>query len=224
MFPKNKVNLEKEYKKLGSTRAVANKFKCSQGKVVYWLKKLDIPTFPTMLHTRGNNTGKGRLAELYFSNLPLFKKKVQDLLFTLGDKSDYDSLLEGRRINWKSCHYKRAIFRIKAKRHKCDFYGVALFNDKVSRVIPRKKWLIPSNEVPLTTLTIGLKNSKYNKYLLPISQEDKTYNRTFGRKYSKFLPRKKDSRNNKKLSFFVGKNSDRGFKSYDVATQKSIGA
>lgn len=210
MFPKNKGILEKAYKKIGSTRFVAKKFKCSQATVVYWLRKFNIPAIPTKLHVRGGNTGKGRLTELYFNNIPRFKKRIEDALTVFGDKAHYDSLLRNKKINWKSSHYKRPIFRIKAKKHKCDFYGLAWYDDNISRVLPRKKWIIPAGIVPRTTLTIGLRNSKYNKFLLPSVQGDKNFNISFGNKYSKFLPRRKDGQGNVRSSFLVGKKTATG--------------
>ncbi|MFA6944268.1 MAG: hypothetical protein WC220_00075 [Pedobacter sp.] len=227
-LPKTKQELEKAYQKYGSTRAVARVFGCSQTHVVGWLRKFGIKAIPPLLHTIGGNTGKGRLAELYVEGHPYFVNRFKDSLQDDGDKSPIDGFLDTKKVNVKSSHWKRPCFTLKEKVHRCDLYICAWYVDKISRVIPREIWIIPSKEAPLSHISCGIRNKdKYGKYRLSLvsnKKDELTYNRKFGKKYSRFLPRQKAACNSSRPSFLLEKSSDRGFESYDVASQISIRA
>lgn len=229
-LPKTKQELERAYQKYGSTRAVARAFRCSQCTVVNWLRILGIKAIPPLLHTIGGNTGKGRLAELYIVGHPYFRNKFKDELFENGDKAHFDGLLNSHKVNVKCTHWNRAIFRVKEKFHRCEFYICLFYVDKVSRVIPREIWIIPASEASLGGISCGIKRkSKFDKYRLSLlrnkkysRKEELAFNQKFSKKYSRFLPRQKTACASSRSSFLLEKSSDRGFKSYDVASQISI--
>lgn len=205
MFKKERVFLEKEYKKLGSQRAVAKKYGCSQRTVCKYMKKLKIPAIPTMLYAKGSNSAKGRIMELYINNHPFFKGRFKDLLEVKGDKNGYDGLFDNKKVNIKSSHWIRPTFRTKVLKHKCKLYICGWCMDKISMLIPREIWIIPANKAPLSNITPGLKKkSIYDRYRLSSLRdksfsyrEELAYNRRFTRKYSKYLPKKKEGKNGK---------------------------
>src|SRR3989344_8801663 len=96
---KNKAYLEKMYKKLGSTRKVGRHFNVSNSTIVNWMRRFHIPRTPQM-NLYDNNSGKGRLAELYILGHPNFKKNMIDL-GVIDDKSKIDALWYGDRVNIK---------------------------------------------------------------------------------------------------------------------------
>ncbi len=190
----NKKYLDLAYKKFGSTRNVADHFKISQPTVCNWMKKHGLRRIPKF-HLFFNNSGKGRLGELYILGHPYFKKYVIDL-GELDDKNGFDLLWKGSKVNVKTSHYKVAIFRIKVKRHKASFYFCLHFDDKVSRLIPLEIWIIPAKEAPHSGIkpSVTRINSKYHQYKLSLkrgkefdAKEESKYNRWFTRKYSKKL-------------------------------------
>lgn len=190
----NKIYLKQAYEKFGSTRRVAIHYKVSQQTIIYWMKKHGLSRIPKF-HLFFNNSGKGRLGELYVLGHPYFKKNVVDL-GELDDKNGFDLLWKGSRVNVKTSHYKVAIFRIKVKRHKASFYFCLYYDDKVSRLIPLQIWIIPAKEAPHSGIKPSMvrTNSKYHKYKLSLkrgkefgAKEENKYNRLFARKYSKKL-------------------------------------
>lgn len=190
----NKKYLELAYKKFGSTRNAAKHFKISQPTVGNWMNKHGLRRIP-QFHLFFNNSGKGRLGELYILGHPFFKKDVIDL-GELDDKNGFDLLWKGSKVNVKTSHYKVAIFRIKVKRHKASFYFCLYYDDKVSRLIPLEIWIIPANKAPHSGIKPSLTrtDSKYHQYKISLKigkefdvKEESKYNRWFTRKYSKKL-------------------------------------
>jgi len=195
----NKRDLERAYNKYGSTRNVAKHYGVSQQTILYWMKKFGIRRIPRF-HLFFNNSGKGRLGELYILGHPYFKKDVIDL-GELDDKNGFDLLWKGSKVNVKTSHYKVATFRIKVKRHKASFYICLHYDDKVNRLIPLEIWTIPASKAPHSGIKPSLRrmNGKYHPYKLSLkrgkefdAKEESKYNRWFTRKYSKKL---KEDRN-----------------------------
>ena len=191
---KNKILLKQKYDELGSTRRVGKFFGVLNGTIVYWMKKYGLKRTPK-LHLFGNNTGKGRLGELYVLGLPFFKNDASDRVSD-NDKGPVDITWRNNNVNVKTSHYKRPIFRVKTKRHKVSFYFCLYFNDSISSLIPVEIWIIPSGIAPHSGITPSLMRtaSKYHKYKLSLKRgkefsitAEKRYNARFIKKYGHLL-------------------------------------
>ncbi|MFH0942659.1 MAG: hypothetical protein V1810_00615 [Candidatus Beckwithbacteria bacterium] len=196
---KNKNTLKKKYAELGSTRRAGKFFKVSNGTIIYWMRKYHLPRKPR-LDIQLNNSGSGRRGELYIAGHPYFKKNIIDLGI-YDDKAKRDLLWFGDRVDVKTSHYKkRAIFRVKKKRHEVNWYICLYFNDEVSPLIPVEVLIIPSNMAPHSNITPGLRDkSKYSRYKLSrlrekdfSAEEEKKYNEEFEKRYKDLFDQKRN--------------------------------
>lgn len=193
MTYKNKQILKTKYEKLGSTRRVGRFFGVSNGTIIYWMRKFNLPRIPK-LHLGNNKSAKGRLGELCVIGHPYFKNDVIDMGL-IDDKYKGDLIWRGDKVNVKTSHSTtKPSFRVKdkKKRHQVRFYICLHFNDKVSFLIPQEIWIIPARICPYTTISPGIrsKKSKYFKYRISSLrgkefsvEAEKEYNRQFCRKY-----------------------------------------
>lgn len=196
---KNCKTLKATYEKYGSTRKAAKFLNCSNATIIRWMRKFKIPRIPK-LYLIFNNSGKGRLAELYICGFPYFRKDIEDM-GVLDDRYKVDLKWKSDLVDVKSCHnQKRPIFRIKleGKRHKANKYICLYFDDNIDPLIPMKIWIIPSSECPHSGVGISFsEGSKYDRFEISnikgINFNKKTienYNNWFRKKYSKYLPNK----------------------------------
>lgn len=201
---KNKNYLKQKYEELGSTRRVGKFFNVVNGVVIYWMKKFGLPRIPK-LYLVGHNSGKGRLGELYVLDHPYFKKNTLDIV-KMDDKNVVDLIWRGNKVNVKTSHYKRPIFRIKngRKRHNVSFYVCLFYIDRISWLIPEEIWILPSGICPYSNISPGLKSkkSKYFKYKISLLRDRKfsvkkegKYNKEFIEKYKNC---RKEVKNDKK--------------------------
>lgn len=189
------MQLKQAYDRLGSTRRVALVYGVSNGTIIKWMRKYHLPRIPK-LYLYNNPSGWGRRCEFYIIDHPFFKKHFKDL-GVIDDKSKYDGLWYGDRINIKCSHSKRFSFRIKIKhgRHTSTFYICCCYDDNIDPLIPIEIFVIPSKIAPYSTITISnIQNGKYEKYRLSLKrgiefsvEEEKRYNAEFRKKYSKIL-------------------------------------
>ncbi len=202
---KDKDFLMKKYSELGSTRRVGKFFGVSNACICYWMKKFGLPRNPK-LHLYRNNSGKGRLGELFVLGHPHFKKDAVDASL-LDDKYPADIFWRNNRVNVKSSHHRRPTFRVKVKRHKVSVYICLYYDDKVSSLIPIEIWIIPANAAPHSSITPSLRNprSKYHKFKLSLKrgvefsvEEEEKYNKWFVKKYSKILKGKRGDKDGKR--------------------------
>ena len=194
---KNKTLLEQKYDELGSTRRVGKFFGVSNGTIINWMRKFTIPRIPK-LYLYDNNSGWGRLSELYIIGHPFFKKDTRDL--GEDDKSKGDVIWRTSKVNIKCSHYSRPMFRVKKKRHDVGIYICSYFNDKISQLIPVETWIIPANVTPHSGIAPSLMRttSKYHKYRLSLKRgkefsvaAEKRYNKQFVGKYLKIINQRK---------------------------------
>lgn len=192
----NKKHLQQAYSKYGTSRKTADSYGITSNTVLNWMHKLRIPRIPK-LHLYNNNTGKGRRCELYIVNHPFFKKHFKDL-GEIDDKSKFDGLWYGDRVNIKSCHSKKRLsFRVKQNKHNVAFYICCPYDDDIDPQIPLDIFIIPAKFAPHSTITISLKpTSKYAKFRLSLKRgkefsikSEIEYNRQFKKKYK--YPKKK---------------------------------
>lgn len=195
----NKRHLLRTYLEQGSTWRAADVYHVSNGTVNNWMRRYHIPRIPRP-YLFDNNSGRGRLAEFYVIGHPFFKRHYKDL-GVIDDKSKYDGLWYGDRVNIKCSHSQRFSFRIKIKngRHVATFYICCCYDDNIDPLIPIEIFVIPSKIAPYTTITISnIQNGKYAKYRLSLkrgiefsTEDEKKYNAEFRKKYSKILKKKK---------------------------------
>lgn len=202
---KSRKILKEKYDELGSTRKVGKRFGVSNGTIVYWMRKFCIPRIPK-LYFGDSNSARARRGELYIVGHPYFKKDVFDY-GTIDDKARRDITWRADECNVKTSHYKRAIFRIKKKRHNVRFYICLHYGDTISPLMPIEIWIIPSSVAPYSNITPGIvrEDSKYHKFKLSLlrdkefsRKEEVAYNKWFEKKYRKYLPSKKRDLNGKK--------------------------
>lgn len=195
---KDKNLLKAKYDELGSTRRVGKFFEVSNGAIIFWMRKFAIPRIPK-LFLYDNNSGWGRLNELYIIGHPFFKKDTEDL--GKDDKSKGDVIWKADKVNIKCSHFTRPMFRVKKKRHDVGFYVCSYYDDKASQLIPIETWIIPASVAPHSGITPSLTktNSIYHKYRLSTKRgkefsttAEKRYNTRFVKKYGHLL------KNNKK--------------------------
>jgi len=192
---KNKDVIKTKYDELGSTRRVGKYFNVANGTIIYWMRKYGLPRIPK-LHLYNNNSGKGRLGELYILGHPYFRNNVVDIEL-IDDKHAVDLIWRGDKVNVKTSHYKRPIFRIKNKdlRHKVAYYICLFFIDSISPLIPTEVWVIPAKKCGYGGLGPGLgKQTKFHRHRLSLirnkkfsSQEEEKYNEWFAKKYQNCL-------------------------------------
>ena len=197
---KDKKILIKAYEKYGTSRRVAKNFGVSIGTIIYWRRKLNLPKI-LKLYLYDNNSGKGRLNELYILGHPLFKKFMKDLGL-IDDKMRFDVIWHGDKVNIKSSHAKRFMFRVKVEengRHVVAFYICCCYEDGIDPMIPIEIFIIPSRVAPYSTITISnIQSGKYAKYRLSLKRgidfsadDEKKYNQEFRKRYSKYLKKLK---------------------------------
>lgn len=188
---KDKEYLRQKYDELGSTRRVGKYFGVANGTIIHWMRKYSLPRIPK-LYLYNNNSGKGRLCELYILNHPYFKKYSKDL--GDDDKSKTDILWKFDRVNIKSSHRSKPTFSVKKKRHDVAWYICCAYGDFNSNLVPSEIWIIPSKEAPHTGIKPAFikKGGKYHKYRLSLkrdiefsSKDEAAYNKRFIKKYSK---------------------------------------
>ncbi|MEX1130380.1 MAG: hypothetical protein WED59_00020 [Candidatus Woykebacteria bacterium] len=192
---KDKKYLKQMYDKLGSTRNVAKHIKVAQQTIRYWMRKFGIPRIPK-LYLSDNNSGRGRITELYVLGHPFFKKNMKDL--GEDDKSKGDVVWKTDKVNIKGSHYRRFMFRVKKKRHDVSVYICCCYMVSIDLLIPVETFMIPASKVPHSGITLTLNpKSKYHKYKLSSkrdiefsAKEEKKYNERFKKEYSKYLKRK----------------------------------
>lgn len=187
----NKRYLQQTYRKYGSSRRVADICGVTNSTILYWMKKFHIPRIPR-LYLFNNNSGKGRLCELYIVGHPYFEKYFKDL-GEIDDKSKFDGLWYGDKVNIKCTHStQKYTFRVKKKKHDVAYYICCVYIDDIDPSIPFDTFIIPAKFAPHTSITVSLKpTSKYSKFRLSLKKgkkfsvaEEKKYNRQFKRKYS----------------------------------------
>lgn len=195
---KDRTSLKQKYDELGSTRQVGKFFGVSNGTIIYWMKKYGLKRVPK-LYLFGNNSGKGRLGELYILGHPYFKKEVVDME-SIDDKYAVDLIWRNNRVNVKTSHFSRPLFRVKVKRHKASFYICLYFIDPISSLIPREIWIVPASVAPHSGISPSLTkaSSVYHKYKLSLLRNKKftkkkedLYNKWFIKKYSKITNQRK---------------------------------
>ncbi len=132
----------------------------SNGTIITWMRKFGLPRIPK-LYLYNNNSGKGRLGELYILGHPYFRAQIIDMGI-IDDKYPADLIWRGDKVDVKTSHYSIAMFRIKnkVKRHRVRWYVCLYFNDKISLLIPREIWIIPANVCPYTGIAPGSKSKK----------------------------------------------------------------
>ncbi|MFA5136336.1 MAG: hypothetical protein WC489_02990 [Patescibacteria group bacterium] len=186
----NKKYLRRAYLSSGSTRKAARLFNVSNGTVIRWMRKFHIPREPK-LYLSNSNSGRGRLCELYIVEHPYFKKHFKDLGI-FDDKSKFDGLWFGDRVNIKSTHSKKKFtFRIKKIKHDVVYYICCIYIDEIDPLIPTEVFIIPAKISPRTTITATLgSKSKYAQYRLSLkrgreftSKSEREYNDKFKKKY-----------------------------------------
>lgn len=189
---RNRHYLKQAYDKLGTTRNVGRDNRVSQATIIYWMRKFHIPRIPK-LHLFNNPSGWGRLAEFYIIGHPFFRKHFKDL-GEVDDKSKYDGLWYGDRINVKSSHAsKRFSFRIKIVqgRHVATYYICCCYDDSVDPLIPIEIFVIPSKVAPYSTITVShIDSGKYARFRLSLkrgkefsNKAEFEYNKRFKKKY-----------------------------------------
>ncbi|OQA93096.1 MAG: hypothetical protein BWY24_00737 [Microgenomates group bacterium ADurb.Bin219] len=163
---KNKEQLRQDYEMLGSTRQVGRFYGVTNVTVVNWMRRFQLPRIPKM-YLYDNNSGWGRLAELYIQGHPYFKKQFKDL-GEIDDKSKFDGLWHWDRVNIKCTHYKgKLTFRVKKKKHDVAYYICCVYVDEINPLIPNEIFVIPSKIAPRSGIGVTLEpKGKYHKYKL----------------------------------------------------------
>lgn len=201
---KNKAILNKIYRKYGSTWRAGKYFGVTNTTILNWMRRFKIPRIPKM-YLYNNNSGKGRINELYILGHPFFKRNMKDLGI-FDDKSKSDVLWYGDKTNIKCTHSKWFMFRIKKRRHDVCWYICCVYIDDIDSLIPVEIFVIPANVAPHTGITVSLTKAdgKYAKYKLSLkrniefsSEEEKKYNQKFKNKYSKYLKMSGGEKNEK---------------------------
>lgn len=186
----NKQNLFEAYDRLGSTRKVGSYYGVSNGTIINWMRKFQIPRIPK-LYLYDNNSGWGRLCELYIKGHPYFKKQYRDL-GEIDDKSKFDGLWHWDRVNIKCTHSRGKLsFRVKKKKHDVAYYIGCVYDDEINPLIPIEVFIIPSKVAPRTTIGITLgPDGKYHEYklihkkgLVFTIEEEVEYDNWFEKKY-----------------------------------------
>ena len=194
---KNKRLLKKKYKELGSTRKVGKFFGVTNTTICHWMSKFGLPRNPR-LDIQDNNSGSGRRGELYIKKHPFFNGKNIDL-GEFDDKAKRDFIWDSNPIDVKTSHWKRPIFRIKTKRHKCRYYICLYYIDKTSKYVPVEIWIIPSRIAPHSNISPGFrKKSKFDKYRLSMqrgkifnAEKESQYNKAFEKYYKNIFKKNK---------------------------------
>ena len=181
--------LRKLHFELGTTHKMAEKLGMSNVTVIKYMRLYHIPRIP-LLYLYNNNSGWGRLAELFIMDFPYFKKHFKDF-GEIDDKNKFDGLWYENKVNIKSTHSKgRKSFRVKKKRHDVLYYICCVYDDDIDPLIPIAIYVIPARVCPRTTITISLSpNSKYESFRLKPRidfdvEEAERYNKEFTEKYS----------------------------------------
>src|SRR3989344_9626566 len=189
-----KVNIDEQtlrklHFELGTTHKMAERLKVSNVTVIRYMRTYHIPR-TTKLHLYLNNSGVGRLCELYVADFPYFRKYFTDF-GEIDDKNKFDGLWYENKVNIKSTHSKgRKSFRVKKKRHDVLYYICCVYDDDIDPLIPIAIYVIPARVYPRTTITISLSpNSKYESFRLKPRidfdvEEAERYNKEFKEKYS----------------------------------------
>ncbi|OGK62261.1 hypothetical protein A2334_02465 [Candidatus Roizmanbacteria bacterium RIFOXYB2_FULL_38_10] len=186
----NKKQLRQAYQRLGSTRKVARLFNVSNGTIICWMRKFHISREPK-LYLSNSNSGRGRLCELYIVEHPYFTMHFKDL-GEFDDKSRYDGLWFGDRVNIKSSHSKKKFtFRIKKIKHDVVYYICCIYIDEIDPLIPTEVFIIPAKNSPRTSITATLgSKSKYAQFRLSLKRgkeftikSEREYNEKFKKKY-----------------------------------------
>lgn len=189
----NKRHLWRTYFEQGSIRRAGLIYGVSSSTVDNWMKKFRIPRLPKM-YLYDNNSGWGRLCEFYVMGHPFFKKHFKDL-GVIDDKSKYDGLWYGDRVNIKSSHSRRFSFRVKIEngKHVAAFYICCCYDDGIDPLVPIEIFVIPSRIAPYSTITISdIRSGKYLVYRLSLKrgkefsrEAEIKYNKGFKKKYKK---------------------------------------
>jgi hypothetical protein len=158
-------NLNRDYERLGSVRAVAKEYGVNHESVRYQMKKAGIERTFDLLKT-GGQSALGRRAELFaLSILPGAEDTAR-----INPQYPFDVYWEGKRINVKSSSLQGSVqrphwmFRVGAKdKENCDYFACVLYLNEA----PYKALLIPSNLVPSTGITVPkTENSRYIEFLI----------------------------------------------------------
>lgn len=194
MTYKNEALLRQKYDELGSTRRVGKFFGVCNGTIIKWMRIFCIPRNPK-LYLYQNNSGRGRLGELYIAGHPYFKRDIFDYGL-LDDKASRDLVWKTNKVDVKTSRHTRPVFRIKKKRHEVQYYICLYYKDKINPLIPVEIWIIPSAICSHSGIAPGFtqRESKFTKYRFSLlrgkdfnSKEENSYNREFIKEYSKYL-------------------------------------